>query len=628
MRNILVDRTLWIFLLCAAIVILTQFLILQPVIKYSLFTADDWMWLLKFRSLTDLNFFGKLFFMWTKISIHEGSYAAYIGILGTIFGNNYSAYQYVTVALKIIATLTVFPVILILFKNRLLAFLTTIIYGISSASIGSFYWYMKGGIFAGITLMNLFFISYYFTILRNSRILLLVSSMLIFLSYVTSPTRIFPIFLVVIITEVYCYLRHKSKIDINSSVRVISLLLLPILISLSVPVSPGARLESIPITILKNVLAGNWFNLLSPLVGMGYSLLTVENMRIFGTFDLSTFANLNDYLVFLFDRSVWIFLFSLIFLACLISKKPVKFIIAAISLNFILDILMFYAAGHHFFIPAQQMQEISPSLFLATKAPTLVAIFILVTAFMSFLEWQKEKSNYLLMAVFIGPVFSLIFLVSMWPITGYYLEGYNSLHYYYQIPAIGISLFFAAILSLFYEKFKKSALKFLVLLTVTGIIFSFYSSSSVAINREFLGIYSGRVEIKDQQILHDKLMKKIGIFDKGSNILVYFELPGDPGLSKYYKQALFLGSDEMFGNFFYWHSKHGPKCIGHISNRSILESSLSLNNGQWGFVADGRCTYGSDKNIFYRMDNFYAYKIDKGEFVDIKDSVLRELNNE
>lgn len=670
MRKIISNSTLGVSLLCGAIVIFTQFLILQPILKYSLFTAEDLRWLLNFRSLTDLNFFEKLVFIWTKIDIREGAYAAYMGILGTIFGNNYYVYQYITIIFKIIATLTLFPLILILFRSRFLAFLTTIIYGINSASTGSFYWYMKGSIFPAIVFMNLFFISYYFTLLKNSKILLLLSSVLIFLSYLFSPTRIFPIFLVVSGIEIYWLFKHKSKTSIrNFLIRLIFLLLPSILFSLMSHIDSTGKVQSTPHILLKQILDGNWSNLLSPLQGIGFSLLTNENMKIFGNIDSDTFSNLNNYLAFIFKGSFWIFLSCLGFLGILISKKPLRFVIIAMSLNLVLDVLMFYLASHHFFILHGKIQKMDPTMFTVTNyptLPTLVAIFILVIAFMTFLEWLKEKKDYLLSAVFIGPIFSLIFLASMWVTIGNLLDGYNSMHYYYQIPAIGISLFLAAILSLFYEKFKKRtfrilasimiktnifkfylsrrfAINFWVLLVliITGIILYFYLSSSFAINREFLGIYPERVKVKDQQILHEKLMNKLGNFNREDNILVYFELPQDSAGSKYYERSLFLNT-EMFGDSVFWHREgNEPHCIGRITSMQNLQSSISFKSGKWGFILSGRCLQKSKDytssplfptnrtstdQVFYSIDSLYAYKIDKGELIDIKGNLLKELN--
>lgn len=618
--------TLSIFLLCAVVVIVTQFTLLKPIIDFSLFTEDDWNWLFYFRSLSDLNFLEKLFFTWKKIGIHEGGYAIYMGILGEVFGNNYSVYQYINITFKIIATLTLFPLVLIFFKNRLLAMLTAIIYGINSASTGSFYWYMKGGIFSGIALMNLFFITYYYLLRSNLKILLILSSLLIFLSYLTSPTRIFPIFFIVIGVEIYWIIKYKSSVTIKNSLIRISCFLLPsILLALQAPLSPNGRVGETPGVLLSQILDGNWFNLLSPLAGIGYSLLTVENMRIFGFMDSSTFASLNNYLLYLVKGSVWISLFSLIFLSFLIPKKPLRFIITAFCLNFVLDILMYFLASHHLTIAPELVQQMDPSLFFLTKYPTLVAIFILVVSVMAFLEWLKEKKSRLLTAVSLGSLFALIFLVLMWVPIGYLLDGYNSIHYYHQIPAIGISLFFAAILVLFYKKFKAKFLQVLVLIFIAGIIFSFYNSSSYAINREFLGIYPERIKVSDQQTLHNKLMEKLGQLDKKNNLFVYFQLPEDTLSFKYYQRALLL-DHSTFASMINWQGENdGGRCVGNISDINILRSSYQLKEGKWGFVNSGRCKQVTEENVFYDLNSFYAYQVNNGEFVDIKDNLLKEL---
>ncbi len=623
----LTDRkTLWMFLLCAVVVTLVQLLILRPIIDFSLFTEDDWNWLFYFRSLSDLNFLERLLITWTKIGIHEGGYAIYVGILGEILGNNYSLYQYVNIVFKIIATLTLFPLILILFKNKLLAFLATIIYGINSASTGSFYWYMKGGIFPAIASMNLFFISYYYTLLKDSKILLLLSSVLVLLAYILSPTRIFPVFLIIVGVEIYWVIKHKSSVAVkNSVIRLFCFLLPSIWLVMQAPISPNGRVAETPGVLLSQILAGNWFNLLSPLAGIGYSLLTVENMKIFGFMDGTTFTSLGNYLAFLTKGSIWIFLLLSIILSFLIPRKPLKFIIAAFCINFVLDILMYLLASHHLTIAPELVQQMDPSLFFLTKYSTLVAIFILVVALLAFFEWLKRKKDYLLAALSAGPIFALIFLTLMWVTIAYLMDGYNSIHYYFQIPAVGISLFLAAILILFYQKFEGKSFRVLATVFIAMIILGFYNSSNYAINREFLGIYPERIKVSDQQTLHNKFIEKLGQFDRDNNSLVYLQLPEDTLSFKYYQRALLLDRS-TFASMINWREKnYAGRCIGNISNINILRSSYQLMEGKWGFVTSGRCKGITEENVFYDTDNFYAYQVSQGEFIDIKDSLLKEL---
>lgn len=641
MRKTINNRTFWIFLLCAELLILTQVLILKPILDYTLFTENDWIFLLESRALPDLNFFEKLLFIWTKIGIHEGAYASYMAFLGKLFENNYSNYQYFNVFLKIISTLTIFPVILLLFKNRLLAFLTTLIYGINSASAGSFYWYMKGGIFPGIALMNLFFISYYYTLIKNSRGWLIISAILILLTYLTSPTRIFPIFLIVLAVEIYKMAKNKTKNLLKKSIlRIIVLLLPAIFVSVAAPVSPRGRVESTPFTLFQQIIEGNWFNLLSPIEGIGYSLLTNENMNFLGRINVSTFLSLNNYLGLLFNSGFWVFLSAFILVAFIASKKPFKFILTALLINFALDILMFFVAGHHFFIAENKVQKMDPMLFFSTKYPTLIGIFILSTAFTAFLEWLKHKKDNYLSALFIGPLFSLLFLTSMWITIGYLLDGYNSLHYYYQIPAIGISLFLAAILCMLYKKFNSKYLRLLGIALLAQILITFYSSNKYAIDKEFMGINEEKIKLADQNKLHDNLINKVKNYDQ-DKVLIFLEFPQDKKESQYYKRALLL-DNSMLGVIFYWfNTKDQPRCIGDINDIKKLKSAKNIKDGDTGFILSGRCvntskinflakntplkTYTTEDKVFYSLNSIYAFRIENGDFIDIKQQVLKEF---
>lgn len=631
-------KTLWIFLFCATIVILIQFFLLKPILDFSLFSEDDWKWLLLFRSVPDSNILSKFALIWTKTGIHGGGYAIYMGIMGEILGNNYWIYQYLNVIFKIISTLTFFPLILILFKNRSLALLTTIIFAISSASTGSFYWYMKGGVFIGITFMNLFFIAYYYALIKKTKMLLLCSSILIFLAYLSSPTRIYPVFLIIVFIEVYRLLDKKSLASLKQSIARLACFLLPsLIIALQAPISPYGSPQKVPVILFNEFIHGNWYNFLSPFAAMGYSLLTNGAWKYFGVLDYSTFTTLNNYMLFLFSRTIWIFSFFLIFLSIILSKNPIRFFTTVFCLNFLLDILMFFIVNYYLTLPPAFFTILDPSLFNITKYPTLVAIFITVVAFSTFMEWLKDKKNYLLIPVFIGPLFSLVFLIPMWLSLGFLLDGYSSTQYYYQIPAMGMSLYLSAFLVLALKRFKKKILNILISIFIIVVIVKFYQASSIEINHEFLPIYPERVKLTDQQVLHEKLIAKLGNLDEEGNILVYFEIPNDYFIFNYYKRSLLLDSNS-FASMINWRKYPNiPRCLGNISSIDILKSAYVFKNDRWGFLLNGRCAselfkgledqdkLHEEQNVFYSIDSLKAYKVVGGELIDIKESLLKEL---
>ena len=93
-------------------------------------------------------------------------------------------------------------------------------------------------------------------------------------------------------------------------------------------------------------------------------------------------------------------------------------------------------------------------------------------------------------------------------------------------------------------------------------------------------------------------------------------------------------------NFGYWvHFRRlgngiiSDGCISEISDKKILKSSLLLKNNKLGFEYPGICVdqkneVGSHMKkamAFYGLDNFYAFRIQDGEFIDIKNEIFKEL---
>src|SRR3989338_7123144 len=189
-------KNIWAFFLCSVLVFVTHFILLQPVLSYQLFNyTEDWPYLILYHSL-DLNFWDKLLYVWKTSGLHTSAQVFHIGILSDILKFNYPAYQVVNVILKAIGTLSLFPLVLILFKSRKLAFLATLLFGISSATAGSFLWIVKGSEYIGIMFLNIFLITYYYVILKGSKLLLL-SSFLFLITYLMAPPRMFPQLLLV-----------------------------------------------------------------------------------------------------------------------------------------------------------------------------------------------------------------------------------------------------------------------------------------------------------------------------------------------------------------------------------------------------------------------------------------------
>lgn len=636
-------RNIWIFLLCAVLVIIIQFIILQPVLQYRLFNStEDWPYLVQYHILGS-NFLAQLIYVWKNVGLHTSAQIFYIGILSNFLGFNYSAYQVVNVVLKAIATLSLFPLVLVLFKNSKLAFLATILFGISSATAGSFLWIVKGSEYIGIMLMNLFLITYYFVILKNSKKLLLLSSFLFLAAYLMAPPRMFPLLLLVPMVEIYWLLKTRKLHNLKFSIiRAIIYILPVILISLPVPVSSCCPFTSRPPVLFKDIINGNWHNLLDPFAGIGWTLFTNDYTKdywwFFGKLNFKTMMDFGSFLGYLLGGPLLVFTSLSLILSIIIVKKPVKFFLLIFGLNFVSNILMFFIANDNFHI-LENIAKINenPAHFIFTKYPTIMAIYIFVVAFAVFLEWRKNSTSNLLQAIWVGPIFAAIFLWPTWVIMGPLVNDWISVHWYFGIPAMGTTVSLAAVLLLFYEKFKHGKLsRIFIAFIIFGIIAIFYQSHKDAIAKQYLTINPEKVSLKDQQKLHGELIKSMGDSAKNGDTLIYLEIAGDlvnlRRTPEFYKEAL------VVNNYADWvHFRRGETlgCVEIILDKNILASAFQVKDREVGFVYHGRCLdkepdgqgiiFVANDNHFYKMDNLYAFRIKNGEFVNIRDEIFQEL---
>lgn len=629
-------RNIWVFFLCAILVFITQFNLLEPILQYRLFnTTQDWPDLIWYHGL-DLNFWNKLVYVWKTFGLHESAQVLHIGILSDFLGSNYSAYQVVNVTLKAIGTISFFPLVLILFKSRKLAFLATSFFGISSATAGSFLWVVKGSEYIGIALLNIFLVTYYFVILKNSKRLLILSSILFLAAYLMAPPRMYPQLLLIPLVEIYWLLKTRKLKNLTVSViRSIVYILPVILISLPAPISPGFPFAKRPFMLIKDILDGKWDNLLDPFAGIGWTLVTNDFWQFFGTLELDSFANLNNYAKFLV-RPVLIFGLLTLILAPILSKKPKQFFALVFGVNLLLEILIFVIARYEFaYLEILEMKH-DISHFLYTKYPSMIGLYIYAVVFVCFLEWKKQRGNELLRAIWVGPIFSVIFLWPTWAVMGPLVNDYSSVHWYFGIPAMGTTLFLAAILVLFYEKLKQIKLtKLFAVLTILAIAIIFYIFHGMAISKQYLGINTEKVSLADQQKLQGELINKLGDSVKTGDILVFLDIAEDTvnlrRTKQYYREAL------VVHHFGYWvHFRREGNgtvnngCIEAVTDKETLKSKFVLKDGKKGFIYTGYCISKSagvntQDKIFYGLDNFYAFRIQGGEFIDIKEKILKDL---
>lgn len=629
---------IWIFLLCTALVIFIQFTLYQPVIQYRLFDVQDWRYLHIYRSFQFLypDLFSQLINSWSSIGLHETSQIYYIGLLSELFKFNYQSYQIANIFLKTLATLSFFPLILLIFKNKLLAFLATLLFGINSATAGSLLIVALGEEFLAIAFLNIFLITYY-------KKLYFLSSLLFLLTFLIAPPRMFPLLVLIPLIEIYWLIKNFKLKNLKiSSIRILLHLFPVLLVSLSAPISsPDFQFTNSPFKLLQDIINGNWHNLLDPFAGIGWTLFTNDFWKFFGRIELETLKNFREYFTFLFLGPLWIFGISTLFLSLILSKKPKRFFLMAFSLNFIAEILMFFIANDNYrifesilktddlgqFVIVRDPNVLAldaPNHFMSTKYPAILGIYILIVAFVAFWEWRKNKENILLQAVWVGPIFAVIFHFPAWAVQGFLINDYTSIHRYFLVPAMGTSLFLAAILTMFFKRRWRWRPAALPLIFV--IILTLFKTNQSAIKEEYLGLNPERIKITDQQMLHDKFIDKFGDSLVQDDILFYFDLS-----SQYYKEAL------VVSDIGHWISLRKENllfsCTGTFTDLEALKDSMKMASGQIDFVFPGQCD-SKDKKLgirrsnelhLYSLENLRAFRVVSGDFTDISSLVSKNL---
>lgn len=599
------------FLLLVIIVGWLQITLLGPHLKYG-FTPDDWWPLTHYK-------IGGFLGTWKEQGIYTSYQGFYINILHNLFGFNFEAYQMTNHILKAVSILALFPVLLLVFKNRLLSFVTTILYAMAYSPVGTLELVVRGSDFIAIFFMCIFFIAYYHVLARglNDTFQLIGLTILLFISMFFSPIRIYPLLIFILFIELYLCLSKRSKSTILDSIKRICFIFSPyFLIIILSPSSVISFTVNAP-AILNRIIIGNWQLLLYPLGSLGSLFFLNDHWKILGTIQIKSFT---DYIAYLAITPLLIFAFITLFFTTILSipsKKFLKFFLRVLSINLFFQLLVFVLVKHRESISSNIRMNYDP----VELYPVLFAIFVLVFSFSVWVEWVKRgKKDYLLFAFWVGPIFSFVYIFWTWIFKDWTVL-FKGVHTYLNIPSIGISLFIGSILVLLYQKIRPIKIfgKYLAPLVFLLMIPIFNISSSTIQRNWLLNNYS--MNATEHEAIRNRLWNKLTDFDNTKPSLFYFDTSGDYINGRFYEQSM-LGrlSDWMYfkGNF---NSGSCAVPVFIINQLEQLKKMVTVKDGKMGFYYHNYCF----EPFFYQLQNFYAFKLMNKQPIDIKDAVLREF---
>lgn len=597
-------KELFFILSLVLVISLSQVLILRDHLEFG-FSPDD-VWLSSFY--VDANGFKYLV---QGFDLHQTSPMLYMGILYTFFGFNYQSYQIAILIFKILSITSLYLLIQVVFKNRLLSFLSGIIFSLHYGSAGSLEMVARSQDYLVITGINVFLMLFYLINVKKPANIpwTILASIILFSSFFINPIRAFPILPFICFIETFKVLKERSISSFYQAIKIMTIIFLPFILFLGgIGHSSSGDYGNILTTNLL-IFTQNFPLLLNPFATLGNLFFGGDILKIIGRIpeDLSTL------LFFFMGGPLIIFGMLTLFLSKVLSRKPRIFFIFVFLVNFILEFILFLIIDRASHLP--------PSIQISYNLPVLVpstilGMYIISLTISMLWEWFSDQKNSFFILYPIGTLFAFTFIWFTWIFQYGFIS--NAINGYSTIPTMGISVAIASILTIIstkIRKFKYLGLSFsLIFLSIS--LFYIYSYSNNQIQIYLKGLLDHGMRASDQIIVKNRfwsLVKSPYSCDK----FFYFE-----NKDNYPYNMIMLSK---FGS---WYSLYSPYHSTKPCPVAVLvnvEDKLKeiYNTKKGGF--DYQDNYGENK--FFPVKDFYAMRLQEGNIIDIKEETLTKIRD-
>lgn len=179
--------TIRLFVGLTVIVIITSFLLLNPIFKFALAGGEDWLTL--YRYLTRFSNLSSHF----NLINYTGNYDAgniLMGIIYRLFGFGPLPYYIASFVLRIFVSITLFIAVFGWTKNRLSAFLSALLFSISFAGIETTNYAFNMTTYASLGVFNIFMFLYEREVNNKISLKTVVVGAILFLSFYLAPHRV------------------------------------------------------------------------------------------------------------------------------------------------------------------------------------------------------------------------------------------------------------------------------------------------------------------------------------------------------------------------------------------------------------------------------------------------------
>lgn len=619
------NKNLYPFLFLIFLVTTSQFILANKHLEFGFFT-DDWLFLSIYRAYV-VNPLFDIFSAWKNVGAHNFAHTYYMGILFNFFGMNYLYYHLLNQIFKIIATLTLYPLIIVISKNKWLAFLSTLFFAIHYSPFGTLDNVSRGEDFIAIASMNLFLMTYFYIIKRGiSKVLVIVGlAGWLFGTILIDSTRLFPIIFLMPLIELFNIILNRTRKQTAVSLKRLAVLFFPFL-----PLfifSPNAILFEVrySIGLIDKMKTNNWQLFLTPFAAMGSTYIPKNLWFLFGHPVYETFGN---YITFLLRGPVLIFFLLNLFLSFFISKKPLRFVRLSLFLDLVFGIIVFLPVHNWLFLDQAKRAPVDPGNFLV---PSLIGIFILIEAFSLFLEWKKGKEkDSLISFLFLGPVFTLFFTFLTWVFAD--LNSiFMNVHPYLNIPSIGTSVTLGALILLIYRKLKTFRIlaknQIVAVLFIILLMTAYFKISALNVDEYFSHWLNNGLRAQDQDRLINQFWKEIGTrtFDVNNPPVIFLDATKDYDNGTFYAEAM-VWKVSSWLDLKYNKPKGGrfTRCDIVILNKAVLESGVANQTGEKLLVPAGPLNCRGE-DVSYNSKDILAFKLINRNLIPDREEILQSL---
>lgn len=614
-------KNFWFYVILIALVFFLQFFLSRTHLLWG-FTIDDWNATATYKEVVKevvKNPILDLDKLWKALGPHTFAHTTYNGILYDLFETHYIYYQILNTIFQSFSVLSLFPVIYLLFKNKWLAVLTTLVFAFHFTHFGNLSAVLDGGDSLMMVSMNLFFAVYIWALRKNKFTFKTMAILITFLLAASffDITRFYPVLISLPLLEVLNYCLNKNQRSIKNSILRLLILYSPF-IALTI-YSPYTALHEINFNKLTAIFnTGNFVILLIPFASFSSLFIPPHHIVLWGN---PSYLDFPAFISSILMKMLLIFYPVYLVTGFLMLPKPTKFILRSLFLSTCFSLVAFLFVNHWLYLDLK-IQSGDPVVYLI---PSLYGLFILSGIISFFIEWLNNKRNFFLLALGISPLFSLLFIFMTW-----FLVCDNcifmGIHVYISIASIGAIIFLTILLYTALQKLRSSYTgivgKFAALLAIGYFLF-FFVVGSWEIDKFYSDWVRDGYGASDQERLLNTFWNEVGRSKNYSDqnpILIYLDNYQDYDNGYFYANS-FVNKIQFFltiqGSKI---TPMGGTCNILVTNDEIKKLRVAIVNGKEVIISN-KCGY----DLSYKIDNFYAFRMENRDLTPIKSEILNKL---